>query len=153
MRNTRFLLIAALCAPSTLAVADDYEAGAIRIEHPWTRATPPGADVAGGYLVLENRGASDDRLTGGSSPAAARVEFHAMSVENGVMSMRQLADGLEVPAGKSVALTPGSLHVMLMGLANPLTKGERVPLTLNFEKSGTVQVELTVESLGARAPE
>ncbi|RFC65268.1 copper chaperone PCu(A)C [Fulvimarina endophytica] len=143
-------LTLALSAP---AFAHDYKAGEIVIDHPWTRATPPNAPVAGGYLTLDNRGSSEDRLLGGSSPVASDVQIHEMSMDDGVMKMRQITDGLAVPAGEAVELSPGGYHLMLMDLSEPLKEGARVPLTLRFEKAGDVEVELAVEAMGAKAPQ
>jgi len=131
------------------AAAADFTVGAIQIGNPWTRATPKGADVAGGYMTLSNKGTAPDRLIGGSSPVAARFEFHRMAVEDGVMKMRPVEGGLEVKPGETVELKPGSFHIMLMGLKQPLEKGQKVKGTLVFEKAGKVDIEYTVEALGA----
>jgi hypothetical protein len=101
------------------------------------------------YMTLDNTSASADRLTGGSSDVADKVQIHEMSVVNGVMQMRQLADGLPVPAGGSVVLKPGSYHVMLIGLKKPLTAGETFPLTLTFAKAGNISVTVAVQAIGA----
>ena len=92
------------------------------------------------YMTLDNKTGTADRLTGASSNVAVQVQIHEMSVVNGVMQMRELADGLPFPAGGSVALKPGSYHVMLIGLKKPLTVGETFPLTLTFEKAGNISV-------------
>ncbi|MCB8839230.1 copper chaperone PCu(A)C [Aurantimonas sp. VKM B-3413] len=140
-------------ATASGAAAHEYKAGAITIGHPWARATLPNAPVAGGYMTIDNTGSEADRLIGGSTPAAKAVEVHEMSVDGGVMKMRQLPDGLEIPAGQSVTLKPGSYHLMLIGPTERLTKGMRVPLTLKFEKAGSVAVELAVEDVATRKPE
>lgn len=129
--------------------AHEFEIGAIEIEHPWARATPPGARVGGGYLVLENGGDAADRLVGATATVAERVEIHEMSVKDGVMVMRPVSGGLEVPAGGAVKLAPGGYHLMLMGLKQPLVAGDRFPGTLTFEHAGTVAVEFVVEAQGA----
>ncbi|WGF87197.1 copper chaperone PCu(A)C [Marinivivus vitaminiproducens] len=138
--------------PVAAASAADVTAGTIVIEHPWTRATPPGARVAGGYLVLENLGSDSDRLTGLSSPAADRVEIHEMAMDGGVMTMRPVEDGLDLPPGQGVALEPGGLHLMLIDLKSGLTEGQSVPVTLTFAKGGTAEIELAVQPMGAKAP-
>ena len=135
---------------SAPAFAHDYKAGEIAIGHPWTRATPPNAPVGGAYMILDNRGSDEDRLIGGSTPVADEVQIHEMGMADGVMTMRQVKDGLNVPAGETVTLEPGGYHFMLMGLNEPLTEESRVPLTLRFEKAGDVEVELAVEPTGAR---
>ncbi|MBH0237677.1 copper chaperone PCu(A)C [Methylobrevis albus] len=137
---------------ASTAAAHEYKLGDLAIEHPWTRATPPGARVGGGYLTVVNAGGTDDRLVSATSPASARVEIHEMSVTDGVMVMRPLPEGLPMPAGATVALAPGGLHLMLIDLAAPLVEGERVPVELTFERAGTVSVELAVDKIGARAP-
>ncbi|MEF2072872.1 copper chaperone PCu(A)C [Consotaella aegiceratis] len=134
------------------ALAHSYTAGELHIEHPWARATPPAAKVGGAYLTIQNHGDSADRLVGGSSPIAERVEIHTMEVVDGIMKMHELENGLEIPAGGEAKLAPGSYHMMMIGLSEPLKDGERVPLTLTFEKAGSVDVELAVEALGAKAP-
>ena len=150
----RFFSAAAIL-PLTLssASAHEYEAGSLHIEHPWARATPPKAGVAGAYMVIENHGKTADRLLGGSTAAAKEVQVHSMTMDGGVMKMRQLTDGLALPAGKSVTLAPGGYHLMLIDPVQPLKQGERVPMTLKFEKAGMVKVDLAVEGMGAQGPE
>ncbi|EAU42539.1 hypothetical protein FP2506_06856 [Fulvimarina pelagi HTCC2506] len=138
-------------AVSTLAFAHDYKAGDIAIGHPWTRATPPNAPVGGAYMTLDNQGSAEDRLLGGSTPIAEDVQIHEMGMADGVMTMRELPDGLTVPGGEAVELEPGGYHIMLVGLKEPLKEEDRVPLTLRFEKAGEVEVELAVEAMGARS--
>jgi copper(I)-binding protein len=132
------------------ALAQEYKAGPIRIDAPWMRATPTGAQVAGGYMKIRNTGKEADRLIGGSSPVAGKFEVHEMSMVGDVMKMRELPDGLEVKSGKSVELKPGSYHVMLMDLKQPLKEGDKVKGTLVFEKAGTVNVEFTVRGMGSK---
>lgn len=103
-------------------------------------------------MTITNTGTAPDRLTGGSTKVAGQVQIHTVDMAGGVMRMRQLADGLEIPAGGSVTLKPGSFHVMLMQLKQPLKQGETVPLTLTFDKAGPVDVALTVQPVGAGAP-
>jgi copper(I)-binding protein len=134
------------------AAAADFSVGSIQIGNPWTRVTPKGADIAGAYMTLSNKGTAPDRLIGGSSPVAGRFEVHHMTVEDGVMKMRPVDGGLEVKPGATVELKPGSFHIMLTGLKQPLEKGQKVKGTLVFEKAGTVEIEYAVEALGASAP-
>ena len=100
-------------------------------------------------MTLDNKTNIVDRLTSVASDIADKVQIHEMSVVNGVMEMRPLADGLPVPAGGSVVLKPGSYHVMLIGLKKPLTAGETFPLTLTFEKAGNISVTVPVQAMGA----
>jgi periplasmic copper chaperone A len=144
-------LFAAVVA-SGLATAEDYSIGSLQIGNPWTRATPKGTTVAGAYLTISNKGPASDRLIGGSSAVAARFEVHSMVMEQGVAKMRPIVGGLEIKPGETVELKPGSLHVMLLGLKQPLSKGEKVKGTLEFEKAGKVEIEYAVEALGATAP-
>jgi copper(I)-binding protein len=139
-------LLLALVAGS--ASAHDYKLGSLVIDHPWSRATPKGASVAGGYLKITNTGTTPDRLTGGSAAIAKRFEIHQMSMEGGVMKMRELADGLEIPAGATVELKPGSYHVMMLGLDKGTAKGDRFKASLTFEKAGKVDIEFEVEAVG-----
>lgn len=149
----RKVVLAALAAAVTLAatpvLAHDYTVGAVAIAHPWTRATPPNANVAGGYFTLRNTGTEVDRIVGGSSPVADRIEIHEMGIVDDVMRMRPMPDGVELPGGGEVAFAPGSFHLMLIGLDAPLVEGTRVPLTLQFEKAGSVEVELAVDAMGS----
>ena len=130
------------------AQAQDYKVGPIAIDHPWTRATPKNAPVAGGYLKITNTGTTPDRLTGGSTEVAKRFEIHEMSMEGGVMKMRELRDGLTIAPGATVELKPGSYHIMMMNLSRPLAKGEKVRGSLTFEKAGKVDIEFAVEAIG-----
>ncbi|GLK78546.1 copper chaperone PCu(A)C [Methylopila turkensis] len=145
---------AAACAAFALpAPAHEFKSGSIEIDHPWSRATPSGARVAGGYLVIRNGGDAPDRLTGAKADVAGRVEIHEMTVKDGVMTMRPLPDGVEAPARGEVALKPGGLHLMLHELKRPLAQGEKFAGALTFEKAGEIKVEFVVEALGARGPE
>jgi periplasmic copper chaperone A len=147
--------LAALFGPlvtiSTPTLAHEYKLGTLEIMHPWTRATPKGAKVAGGYLTLTNRGAAADRLVAvEASAAAGKIELHEMTVDHGVMKMRQLAHGIGLPAGQTVTLEPGGLHVMFLDLKAPLKEGESVSARLIFEKAGSIDVTFKVEAMGAR---
>jgi copper(I)-binding protein len=144
-------LAAALLAPAA-ALAHGFKAGAIEIGHPWSRATAPGAPVAGGFLKLTNTGAEADTLVAATFEAANRVEIHEMAVVDGVMKMRALPAGIEVKPGATVELKPGGYHIMFMDLKRGLTKGETVKGTLEFKKAGKVDVEFAVEALAASAP-
>lgn len=142
------LLLALSCA----AEAAEIKAGDLVITNPWSRATPGGAKVAGGYLIIENKGTAPDRLLSGSAAVAGKFEVHEMQMDEGVMKMRSLDKGLEIGPGKTVKLAPGGYHLMLMDLKQPLKEGEQVPVTLQFEKAGTVQLSLDVQAVGAKAP-
>lgn len=139
---------AALVSP---ALAQEFKSGDLTVENQWARATPKGADVGAGYLTIHNNGATPDRLTGGSADFAT-VEVHQMKTENGVMTMREMKGGLNIPAHGTIKLTPGGYHLMFTHLTKPLTKGEKVQATLNFEHAPPLHVEFTVEGLGASGP-
>jgi periplasmic copper chaperone A len=151
---SRTFTFAALVA-SLFAVparAEDVKAGDLVISQAWSRATPNGAKIAGGYLTIENKGTAPDKLIGGSGDIAGKVEVHEMSVNNGVMTMRPLDKGLAIEPGKTVKLAPGGYHLMMFDLKGPLKQGEKVPVTLEFEKAGKVNLSLDVQGVGAQAP-
>jgi periplasmic copper chaperone A len=125
-------------------------AGNLQVGGGWSRATPGGAKVAGGYVRITNVGKEPDRLIGGSLSRAGRVEIHEMAVTDGVMRMRPLANGLEIKPGETVELKPGGLHIMFMDLSGPLKAGEAIPGTLVFEKAGTVEITFQVTSAGGQ---
>ena len=124
--------------------------GDLAIEGPFTRATLPGAKVAGGYLTVTNDGGQDDRLVSASTPAAQSVEIHEMTMQGDVMKMRELPDGLPIRSGQTVALKPGGYHLMMLELKQPLTEGGTVPVTLTFERAGTIEVPLAVGAPNAK---
>ena len=131
------------------ASAHEYKIGKLEIAHPWVRMTPAGAKVGGGYLVIQNDGNEPDRLVSATAPDVSdRVEIHEMSVKDGVMTMRMLPAGVEIPAGAKVALASGGYHLMMQDLKKPLVQGERFKGTLTFEKAGTLNVEFAVEGMG-----
>ncbi len=125
--------------------------GDLQIEKPWARATVPGAAVGGGYLVIRNAGLAPDRLVGVSSPVSSRVEIHEMAMEKDVMRMREVK-GVDVPAKGAVEFKPGGFHLMFIELKAPLKQGEKVQVTLRFEKAGELKAEFSVESAGAGGP-
>ena len=143
------LLLAAIAGA---AHARDYKLADIEIGQPWSRATPPTAQAAGGFLVLTNKGATADRLIAVRSPVADRAEIHEMKMDGNVMRMRELEKGLEIPPGGTVELRPGGIHIMFMGLKAPFAKDTSIPLTLVFEKAGSIDVEVLVQAMGAPAP-
>jgi len=135
-------------ADSHAGHADTVHAGDLAISAAWTRAMLPGQPAGGGYLTIANGGAVADRLTAAESPAAGKVEIHTMSVVNDVMTMRPVEGGLEIPAGGTVELKPGGLHVMFMQVTEPFREGGTVPVTLVFEKAGRVEVPFPVRPAG-----
>jgi copper(I)-binding protein len=151
MRLNIFVTATLMSIAVSAAHATDYKAGSLVIADPWSRATPKGASVAGGYMKITNNGATPDRLIGGSSDAASSFEVHEMSMTEGVAKMRPVQGGLEIKPGQTVELKPGSYHVMFMGLKKPLAAGEQIKATLMFEKAGKVDVDYDVRAMGATA--
>ncbi len=129
------------------ALAHDFKVGAIEVEHPWARATVASVPNGGAFMELNNTGKEADRLVSAASPAAERVELHTHIDDGGVMKMRQVP-AVELAPGATLKLAPGGLHVMLLGLKEPLVKGKTIPLTLTFEKAGAVTVEIEVQAAG-----
>ncbi|MCA1497599.1 MULTISPECIES: copper chaperone PCu(A)C [unclassified Bradyrhizobium] len=154
MNRIKLSLLAAamLLGTSAGVAADDVKAGDLVISQAWSRATPGGAKVAGGYLTIENKGRAADRLVSVSADIAGKAEIHEMAMDNGVMKMRALNKGLAIEPGKTVKLAPGGNHLMLQELKGPFKQGDKVPVTLQFEKAGKVTVALAVQGVGAQAP-
>lgn len=152
MMTRRLALAASLVVLGTTVHALDYKLGAIEIRQPWSRATPPTAPSAGGFLTITNTGTTPDRLIAAKSPAAGKVEIHEMKMEGDIMRMRELDKGLAIPPGATVELKPGGFHIMFMGLKEPFAKDTKVRVTLVFEKAGSVDVELIVQAMGASPP-
>lgn len=121
--------------------------GSLSVERPWARATPPGTSVGGAYFVIMNPG-SEDRLLRIDSPVATTAAIHQMSMKGGLMQMRPLESVL-VPAHGQLQFTPESLHVMLMGLKQPLVEGRHFPMTLVFQNAGAIHIDVVVKGLGA----
>jgi periplasmic copper chaperone A len=149
---------AILCATMLLflaapARAEEVRAGDLVITQAWSRATPGGARIGGGYLTIENKGTSPDRLIGGSADISDKIQVHEMATNNGVMTMRPLDKGLVIEPGKTVKLAPGGYHLMLLDLKSPLKQGDKLPVTLEFEKAGKIKLSLDVQGVGAQAPE
>jgi periplasmic copper chaperone A len=144
------LICASLFALSVGAQAHAQTSGAsaIVVEHAWARATPAGAQTGAVYMTLINNGTIPDRLLDVTTPAAGSVQIHKVSEENGVSSMRELPT-MDMAPGAKVIFKPGDMHAMLVGLKQPLKEGQTIPLTLNFEKAGKVNVVASVAKVGA----
>jgi hypothetical protein len=152
MKPRALILAAVLMLMAAPGFAETYKAGAIEIEQPWARATPKGATIGAGYMKITNTGTEPDRLVGGSVSFAQRFELHSMTMEQGVMKMREVKDGLEIKPGETVELKPGGYHVMFVGLKEPLKQGADLTVTLKFAKAGAVEVKYPVEAIGAGGP-
>lgn len=143
------LLVASIAGPTQ---ARDVEKGPIKIEQPWTRATPGGAKVAGGFMKITNTGTTPDRLVSATADISGVVELHEMTMTDGIMKMRALGDGIALAPGQTMELKPGSYHVMFIDLKSPIVKDKPITARLKFEKAGEIDVEFKVEAIGARAP-
>ena len=149
MRSFSHLVVSAtLMIASALPALAQAASTSIVVEQPYARATPAGAQTGAAYMTIENKANAADRLTGVSSDIAAQAQVHEMSMDNGVMKMREVTGGLSIPAGGSVTLKPGGYHVMLMGLKKQLAAGDSFPLTLTFEKAGNISVTVPVQAMG-----
>ncbi|HYE45603.1 MAG TPA: copper chaperone PCu(A)C [Caulobacter sp.] len=146
----RTLILAAAGALIATSALSAVKAGAIGISDAWSRPAPAGRNGVG-YVTLTNGGKAD-RLVSASSPVAGRIEIHESMVMNGRAMMHPRPNGVALPAGKTVQLKPESWHLMLIGLKKPLKVGETVPVTLKFEKAGSVQVGFAVRAGAGAAP-
>lgn len=145
MRFNRFSLLLIGCAMAQLVNAHEFEAGSLHIDHPWSRALPPVAPTGAAYLQISNQGEQSDTLLGADTPAAEKVEIHEHVHADGLMKMQRV-DRLELAPGQTVLFKPGSYHLMLFNLKQPLQAGEQFPLTLHFDRAGDVQVMVNVQA-------
>ena len=141
-------LVAALALTGT-AYAHDYKVAELQIGHPWARPTVPGQPSGGAYLSIENKGKAGDKLIAVASPIAKSAEIHTMSMEGNVMKMREVGS-IDIKPTEKIAMQPGNgYHIMLIGLSQPLKVGDKIPLTLTFEKAGKLEVSIYVEDKSA----
>ncbi|QPN33427.1 copper chaperone PCu(A)C [Diaphorobacter sp. JS3051] len=147
-RLSPLLTLGLVLAAATGAWAQNYQLGPIRIDKPWTRATPPAVPTGAGYLSLTNEGREADRLIEVTSPIAGRAEIHTMETADDVARMRWQKDGVALPPGQTIEFKPGSTHIMFLDLAQPIRPGTRVPLTLVLERAGKVEIELVAAPMG-----
>lgn len=131
------------------SAAHEYKVGPIKIVEPQARATAPGAAVGAAYMTLQNTGDTEVKVLGATTPIAASVEIHSMSMDGGVMRMRPVIGGLPIAAHSTVEFKSGGYHFMLLGLTKPLALGDHVPMTLTFSGGVTVNIEVHVEEPGA----
>jgi copper(I)-binding protein len=134
------------------AAGQEFTLGELRVTGAFTRATLPNAPVGGGYMTIINAGSEPDRLIGATTEVTDDVELHDVRITNGVMEMTPLPEGVEIPAGGSVTLAPGGLHMMFIGPRAPFKQGECLTLVLQFARAGELPVVLSVGSVGAAAP-
>lgn len=133
--------------------ASNVTIGKLEIDTAWARATPAGATVGAGYLTIRNTGSEPDTLVGIEADFAGRAEIHEMSMTDGVMRMRQLENGVAIPAGGSAELKPGGTHIMFLDLKSPLKAGEQVKAKLKFKSGAEGEVNFAIAPIGANAPE
>lgn len=150
-RAAAFAAFFTLFASPVLAEMSEVHLGNLTLSHAFTRAMPPTAKAGGGYVTITNTGSEADRLIAVSSPAAPVVQLHQMKMDGDVMMMSELPDGIVIPAGGSVALAPGGLHIMFMQVPTPFAEGDTVSVTLTFEHAGKIDLELPVAPLGAKS--
>jgi copper(I)-binding protein len=136
---------------AALASPHSHEKGDIQVRHAWSRATPPGAKVAAGYMEIRNNGRQPDKLVSASTTVARRVEMHVTERDGEIMRMREVKS-FEIPARERYELRPGGSHLMLVDIARPLKKGEKLAMRLVFERAGELEVELEVQEQGSRRP-
>ena len=146
MRKT--VLAAAL---ATLSACSGGPEGAVAVRAPWARETVPGVQVSAAYARIENGTNHAVRLTGAETDVAGRIELHNVTMDGGVMRMRPVAGGIEIPAGQTVELKPGSYHIMLLQLRRPLRAGETIPVTLRFEGAPAIRADVPVRSAAEAA--
>jgi copper(I)-binding protein len=148
LRRALELAVVAWCTLVASAVA--YGDSAPTATNPWARATPPGTSTAAVYVTLIGS-ATSDRLLEAHTPRASMVHLHATEESAGLAKMRPV-EGLDIPAGATVALAPGHMHLMLMGIDRPLVAGERFPLTLHFSRAGDRVLDVLVRPATAADP-
>jgi copper(I)-binding protein len=137
----------ALLLSTSLPIQAQTPANGIAIEQPWARAAIQGG-TGGVFLTIRNTGSAPDRLVSASSPVPRVTEMHTTIRDGDVMRMQQV-QAIDIPAGGSVTLRPGGLHLMLIGLSAPLRAGESVPVALTFEKAGAITVSVPIQAAGA----
>lgn len=142
----------AALALTTPLLAHNYTIGKLAIGHPWTRETAASQKVGAGFLAITNSGKKADRLISATAAGMKEVQLHTVSMDNGVMRMRQLKNGIPVPAGETVTFKPGGYHLMFMGLTQPFKKGGKIPVTLRFQQAGNVKVQFAVQPVGSTTP-
>ena len=130
------------------ANAQTSAAGPIVAEQPWARATPKGAKTGAAYMTLMNKGPSSDRLIGATTLLADKVQFHQEIEDSGVSHMREMP-GVDLAPGAKIVFKPGALHMMIVGLRQPLTQGQTFQLTLQFQKAGNLNLTIPIQGVGA----
>ncbi|HEY0269295.1 MAG TPA: copper chaperone PCu(A)C [Methyloradius sp.] len=138
------IAIIALSFSAAITMAADQNAPSINVHQAWVRATAPGQEVGAAYMMIVSK--KDTSLVSITTDAAEHTQIHSMTMDNGVMKMREL-ESLAIPAGKMINLSPGGMHLMLIGLKKPLKTGEQLTLTLQFKDNAG-----TLSSVNVKAP-
>lgn len=153
MKPLMILAAAVMLLAPTLVHADmETHLGDLVISGAWTRATPTRAPTGAGFVTIENKGSRDDRLIAVRTPISDKSEIHTMTMDNGIMKMRQLEDGIAIPAGETVTLEPGGNHLMFMQLKQGIEKDSAVSVTLVFDVAGEVTLDFMAAAVGSRKP-
>lgn len=147
------LALLLVLSPIAALAHEVFTLGALEISGGYSRATLPNAPVGAGYITITNKGTADDTLVSVASPVAGVTQIHEMKMEGDVMKMNEVEGGLVIPAGQSVMLAPGGLHIMFMDLKQTLVEGDTFPVTLTFATAGTIEIKLVVGSINADEPE
>jgi copper(I)-binding protein len=153
LRRRDFISLVGCTATLLLHAMTSAFAADIVVREAWSRATPKGAQVASGYLTIENRSNSSDRLLSASTPAAGKIEIHEMLDAGAIMKMRPVTEGLTIPPSGHLVLTPGGSHMMFLELKSRFSEGEQIPVSLDFENAGQINISLKVGGIGAMGPQ
>ena len=145
-------MLCAAALPGLPAQSQELKAGDLVISQPWSRAAPKGAEMANSYLTIENKGTAADRLVGASADVAEKLEIQQIGMVGGGLTVHPVEGGLAIPPGDKVVLAPGGYFLALLNLKNPLKKGTKVSMTLQFEKAGKIDVAFDVLSPAAKGP-
>jgi copper(I)-binding protein len=152
LRRTSLTIAALAYLAATPSLGHGYKTGSLSIKHPWSRETSAGQSVGGGFMVVTNTSAKPDKLVSATTTVATEVQLHTMSMDGGIMRMRQVSGGIDVPSKGTLELKPGGYHLMFMGLKRPLKKDERFPVMLKFQNAGTLKVQFAVQAVGSTGP-
>jgi hypothetical protein len=152
MRLSKVLAVLAFSMIGAVATAQEIRVGDLNISRSWMRATPPGSTVGAWYLEIVNNSDKSDRLVGGSVAVAKSIEIHETKIDGGIARMRPIAEGIVLAPQSTTKLEPSGVHIMLVGLKEPLKQGQRVKGTLIFSNAGAIELDVPVESLGSAGP-
>ena len=142
-----FLIIVFITLNNFEAASHDYYFGKLTIDHPYIIEPLHSSNVASGYMKITNRGNNKEILLGAKTSFSKSTEFHYMKIENNIMKMMKLENGIEIPPKGILILQPKSFHIMFLGLQKHLIKGEKEKVLLNFKKTGEIIVNFDIESI------